>query len=55
MAAVVYIARCPEHGLHGCRDECFVCGAEVEQVPMVTLDDHLAVLAERLRARSRRQ
>lgn len=32
---VVYIARCPEHGLHGARDTCFVCGKPVEQVPMV--------------------
>ncbi len=34
-SAVVYIARCPEHGLHGCRTHCFECGVEVEQVPMV--------------------
>lgn len=32
---VVNIARCPEHGLHGCRETCFVCGVSVEQVPMV--------------------
>lgn len=32
---VVYIARCPVHGLHGERHECFVCGGDVEQVPMV--------------------
>ncbi len=31
----VYIARCPEHGLHGERKDCFVCGGPVEQVPMV--------------------
>jgi hypothetical protein len=37
-ARVTYIARCPEHGLHGERDECFVCGGEVEQVPFVPLD-----------------
>lgn len=35
MADVVTIARCPEHGLHGERDACFVCGGPVEQVPMV--------------------
>ena len=29
-----YIARCPVHGLHGERQECFVCGGPVEQVPM---------------------
>lgn len=28
-------ARCPKHGLHGCRDTCFVCGGPVEQVFMV--------------------
>jgi hypothetical protein len=33
--AIVNIARCPEHGLHGERPECFVCGGAVEQVPMV--------------------
>jgi hypothetical protein len=33
--AIVHIARCPEHGLHGRRDECFVCGGHVEQVAMV--------------------
>jgi len=32
---VVYFARCPEHGLHGERTECFVCGKPVEQVPFV--------------------
>ncbi len=39
---VVTIARCPEHGLHGERTECFVCGGEVEQVRMVELrlDQH---------------
>ena len=34
---VTYIARCPEHGLHGERTECFVCKGPVEQVPMVEL------------------
>jgi hypothetical protein len=29
------IARCPEHGLHGERTECYVCGGPVEQVEMV--------------------
>lgn len=37
MSDVVYVARCPEHGLHGCRQECFECGGPVEQVPMVPL------------------
>jgi hypothetical protein len=34
-AEPVLIARCPEHGLHGERSECFVCGGPVEHVPMV--------------------
>jgi hypothetical protein len=34
----VDIARCPEHGLHGQREECFVCGGPVEQVPVVEVD-----------------
>lgn len=36
----VNIARCPEHGLHGERDECFVCGGPVEQVRMVVVPTH---------------
>lgn len=35
---IVSVARCPEHGLHGCRETCFECGKPVEQVPMVELD-----------------
>lgn len=35
VAETVKIARCPEHGLHGARDECFECGGPVEQVEMV--------------------
>ena len=31
----VDIAYCPQHGLHGERQECFVCGGPVEQVRMV--------------------
>lgn len=34
----VCIARCDEHGLHGERTECFVCGGPVTQVPMVSAD-----------------
>lgn len=33
-ARTVLVARCPEHGLHGCRETCFECGGPVEQVPM---------------------
>lgn len=36
--STVLIARCPEHGLHGERAECFVCGGPVEQVPMLPAD-----------------
>jgi hypothetical protein len=32
-----FIARCPEHGLHGERQDCFECGTPVEQVEVVTL------------------
>lgn len=39
---VVNIARCPEHGIHGERDECFVCGGSVQQLPMI----HAATLVE---------
>lgn len=35
MSDAVNIARCPEHGLHGERTECFICGGPVEQVAMV--------------------
>lgn len=34
----VNIARCPVHGLHGERSECFVCNGPVEQAPMVSID-----------------
>jgi hypothetical protein len=33
------IAWCPEHGLHGERAECFLCGKPVEQIPMVPADE----------------
>lgn len=36
--SIVNIARCAEHGLHGERHECFVCGGEVEQVAMIAAD-----------------
>jgi hypothetical protein len=35
------VAYCSEHGLHGERSECFVCGGEVEQVAMVAAEDAL--------------
>jgi hypothetical protein len=35
----VEIARCSEHGLHGERQECFVCGGPVEQIQMVPKAD----------------
>lgn len=34
---VVNVAWCPEHGLHGQRTQCHVCGGPVEQVPMVSV------------------
>lgn len=41
----IEIARCPEHGLHGDRRECFVCGGSVERVPMVLRADYDSVFA----------
>jgi hypothetical protein len=35
------ISRCAEHGLHGARPECFVCGEPVERVLMLAVDDVL--------------
>lgn len=35
MSEAVYIARCPEHGLHGDRRKCFVCRGAVDRVAMV--------------------
>lgn len=37
MGDVARIARCPEHGLHGARTECYECGGPVERVLMVEL------------------
>lgn len=56
---VVNIAKCPVHGLHGCRDVCFAfehegrgdCDGIVEQVPMVPLAEYEAVVMERDAAR----
>lgn len=42
----VEIARCPIHGLHGERTECFVCGGPVEQVPMVPAERYREALRE---------
>lgn len=57
----VSIARCPVHGLHGCREICFAfecegerdCDGRVEQVPHIAWDHaHAAMLTmyERLSA-----
>lgn len=62
----VLIARCPEHGLHGERDECFECGGAVDQVEMVEVarlpyvlafrgQQELALLRSLLRRYIRRQ
>jgi hypothetical protein len=37
---VAYIARCPVHGLHGKRLQCFTCGGPVEQVAMIPASEH---------------
>lgn len=51
-AGAVAIARCPEHGLHGMRVECYVCGEGVELVAMVGVEerDELRAHNEHLRA-----
>lgn len=36
--AIATIARCPEHGLHGDRSDCFVCGGPVDRVPMISVE-----------------
>lgn len=36
---VVLVARCPTHGLHGLRQQCYVCDGPVEQVPMLPLEE----------------
>lgn len=41
--AVAYIAKCAEHGLHGERDECFVCGKPAEHVGFVRADLFLQI------------
>jgi hypothetical protein len=59
---VVNIARCPVHGLHGCRDVCFAfehegrgdCNGLVEQVPMVPLDYLTAAELDWLESAARR-
>lgn len=50
-SAVVYFANCPEHGLHGERDECFVCGKPVDHVAYVRADLHARVRQWRVRWR----
>lgn len=46
----VDIAECPEHGLHGARDTCFVCGKPVRQRRMVALDELCDAIQEQLSA-----
>lgn len=46
---VANIAWCPEHGLHGSRNRCFVCHRLVEQIAMFPLDDHNAEMLKSLR------
>lgn len=43
MFSVAHIACCPEHGLHGQREECFVCGGAVEQVAVVPVEESLTL------------
>lgn len=44
------IAKCPTHGLHGQRTECFVCDGPIEQVPMIpvaSIVDELEAVIEK--------
>lgn len=34
----IYVAHCPEHGLHGQRTSCFECSGRVDRVPLVHRD-----------------
>jgi hypothetical protein len=43
------IARCPEHGLQGERQGCFICGGPVEPVAMVPEEDIWGLREENLR------
>lgn len=36
---IIRVARCETHGLHGCRETCFVCEEPVEQVEYVRWAD----------------
>jgi hypothetical protein len=38
MTVVVKIAECPDHGLHGERERCFICSAPCRQVEMIPTD-----------------
>lgn len=40
----VNVAFCPEHGLHGARDQCFECGGDVEQVRMLPMDEGMKAI-----------
>jgi hypothetical protein len=35
---IVYVAECQIHGLHGERNECFVCGGPVKQVALARVE-----------------
>lgn len=45
--ASAHIAYCPEHGLHGERPDCFVCGGPVEQVLMVPANANATYFLQR--------
>lgn len=36
---IANVALCPEHGLHGDRNRCFVCNGNVKQIKMISLDE----------------
>lgn len=49
-SCIVRIARCPVHGLHGEREECFACRGPVEQERMVSVEDVVTIVS-RMRVR----
>ena len=47
---ILLIAKCPVHGLHGERQDCFICSGPVEQVPMVPLPAYEAEVGKLAKA-----
>jgi hypothetical protein len=52
LPAAIAVARCPQHGLHGLRSECFECNGEVEQVVYIEEGRVRVICDERDRLRA---